>query len=71
MTIVSPFLPAPLIEKLKKGKKVGAMRIMYDKGGEALKVETEPKKPEVVQDIKDTLASFLRFLKPSGIDFEL
>ena len=65
------FGKATLIEKLKKGKKVGAMNILYDKGGEILKVETEPKKPEVIQDIKDSLASFLRFLKPSGIDFEI
>ncbi|HLG18264.1 MAG TPA: hypothetical protein VI895_00430 [Bdellovibrionota bacterium] len=38
---------------------------------EITNVAYEPKDPEIVQNIKDTLASFLRLLKPSGIDFEI
>ncbi len=60
-----------LIEKAAKKARVGSIRVAYDKTGEILKVEYDPQKPEVVQEIKDTLNSFLRLLKPSGIDFEI
>jgi YD repeat-containing protein len=60
-----------LIEKSQKGVKLGSISIEYDKTGEISKASTEPKKPEVMQQIKESLAAFLRFLKPSGIDFEI
>lgn len=60
-----------LIAKSQKGKRVGSISIVYGKTGEMSRVTYEPKNPEVIQDIKKTLASFLRFLKPSGIDFEI
>ncbi|HLG19893.1 MAG TPA: DUF6531 domain-containing protein [Bdellovibrionota bacterium] len=59
------------IEKKVKANRVGIINVTYDKTGEITSVVYEPKDPEVVQNIKDTLASFLRLLKPTGIDFEI
>jgi YD repeat-containing protein len=59
------------IEKKVKAKRVGMINVSYDKTGEITNVAYEPKDPEIVQNIKDTLGSFLRLLKPSGIDFEI
>ncbi|MFH1017791.1 MAG: DUF6531 domain-containing protein [Pseudomonadota bacterium] len=73
-TIVFTYNPAgkpTRIEKMQKETRVGSIAISYDRMGEIGKVEYEPKNAEVLQNIKDTLASFLRFLKPSGIDFEI
>ncbi|MFH1263327.1 MAG: DUF6531 domain-containing protein [Pseudomonadota bacterium] len=60
-----------LIEKSLKGKKVGSIAITYSKAQDILKVAYDPKRAEVMQEIKETLASFLRFMKPSGIEFEI
>ncbi len=59
------------IEKLQKETLTGSIAIAYDRTGEISKVEYTPKNAEVLQNIKDTLASFMRFLKPSGVDFEI
>lgn len=62
------------IEKKVKDKFIGAINVKYDKNGEISEEEGvtyEPKNPETVQDIRNTLTSFLRLLKPTGIDFEI
>jgi YD repeat-containing protein len=59
------------IEKMQKETRIGSISIAYDTTGEINRVEYDPKNAETLQNIKDTLASFMRFLKPSGIDFEI
>jgi len=59
------------IEKLVNSARTAALDVLYDRTGEITQVTYEPKKPETVQEIKDTLAGFLRILKPSGVDFEI
>jgi YD repeat-containing protein len=60
-----------LIEKTMKGQKTGSILVTYTRAGDIQKVDYLPKSAEAVQDIKNTLASFLRMLRPSGIDFEI
>ena len=59
------------IEKRRKKKTVGRIDVVYNDNADITRIDYTPKNPEVVQDIRGTLTSYLRLLKPSGIDFEI
>jgi YD repeat-containing protein len=59
------------IEKLNKGSVVATIFAVYDPTGEVVSVDRLPRAPETERSIRETFASFMKVLKPAGIDFEI